>query len=380
MKFVFAPDSFKGSLSAQRVCALLEEAAKRHYPQAATDSIPIADGGEGTAEALVLATRGRFEWMKVTGPLGMPVMALYGILGDGETAVIETAQASGLILVPTGQRNPLAATSYGTGELIAHVLARGYRKLLIGLGGSATNDAGMGMLTALGARFLDCEGNPLRGSGGVLERVVDVDFSGLLPALREARMTVLSDVSNPLLGENGATAVYGPQKGADEPMLRRLEAGMTRFAGAVEAATCEPFGSQAGAGAAGGMGAAFASALKAALRPGIATVLDIVDFDGRIRDASLVITGEGRIDGQSIRFGKAAAGVAKRCALHDVPVIALAGGMGEGAEELYALAESSIMTTINGAMDIRCAIENAEALFASVADRLFRLLRIGGRL
>ena len=380
MKFVFAPDSFKGSISAKRVCELLAQVAIRHYPNAELDSVPVADGGEGTVEALVLSAKGRMDRVKVTGPMGRPVEAAYGILRDGETAVLEMAQASGLPLVPINERNPLSATSFGTGEMIAHVLKEGYRRLLIGLGGSATNDGGMGMLSALGVRFYDREGNLLRGSGEELERVYDVDQSGLNASLRDARLIAMSDVTNTLLGENGATAIYGPQKGATRSMLDRLEAGMAHYAEIMRKTIGADIAGFDGAGAAGGMGAALAGVLKAKMRPGISTVLDIADFDRRISDASLVITGEGTLDGQSIRFGKVAAGVAKRCAARHVPVIAIVGGMSAGAEALYDLAESSIMTTINGAMDIPCAMANAEALFLSAADRMFRMLKIGGRL
>lgn len=379
MKFVFAPDSFKGSLTAERVCALLAQAVAEHFPQAATDSIPVADGGEGTVDALVFSTGGQTAEVTVTGPMGDPVKATYGILGDGETAILEMAQASGLPLV-RGEKNPLLATSYGTGELLAHVLAAGHRRLYIGIGGSATNDGGMGMLSALGARFMDEHGAALQGSGGALGRVAAVDLSGLLPALRAAELTVISDVTNVLLGEDGATAVYGPQKGVTPETFAQLEAGMANYAGVLEGALGKQIRDLPGAGAAGGMGAALGGVLGAEIRSGISTVLDIAGFDARVRDASLVITGEGRIDGQSIRFGKVAAGVAKRCAPLGVPVIAIVGGMADGAEGLYDLAEASIMTTINAAMEVDHAMAHAEALFRSAADRMFRMLKIGGRL
>lgn len=376
-KFVFAPDSFKGSLSAMEICALLAEASKRHFPQTETVSIPVADGGEGTVDALLLATGGRRETVRVTGPMGAPVEAAYGILPDGETAVLEMAQASGLALVPAGQLNPLRATSFGTGEMLRHVLDSGYRRVLLGIGGSATNDGGMGMLSALGARFTDDAGEVLSGTGEALERVAGVDLAGLHPALAEAELRVICDVNNPLLGEQGATAVYVPQKGADAPMRARLEAGMARYAQLVSAAAGRDIAIIPGAGAAGGMGAALAGVLGAALLPGIAAVLDTVGFDDHLQAAGLVITGEGRIDGQSIRFGKVPAGVAARCARRGVPVVAIVGGMADGAEALYDIAEASIITTINAAMPVEEAMRDARALFAGAADRMFRMLRIG---
>lgn len=377
MKFVFAPDSFKGSLSAAQICALLTDAAARHFPRAVIRNLPVADGGEGTVEALVLATGGRTETVEVTGPMGNPVRAAYGILGDGETVVVEMAQASGLPLVTPGEANPLKATSLGTGEVIAHVLRAGYRKLIVGIGGSATNDGGMGMLTALGACFYDRTGAQLTGSGGELARAARLDMTGMLPELARAEFTVMSDVSNPLLGPNGATYVYGPQKGAGADTLPILEAGMARYAALLAGETGKDIAGFPGAGAAGGMGAALAGVLGATLKPGIAAVLDAVGFDDHLRDASLVITGEGRMDGQSIRFGKVPAGVAQRCAKKGVPVVAIVGGMEDGAEALYDLAESSIITTINGAMPIESAMRNAGSLFEGAADRMFRMLKIG---
>lgn len=377
MHFLFAPDSFKGSLSAMRICELLTEAAARHFPGATTRSIPVADGGEGTVHALVMATGGRMKAVNVTGPMGEKTTASFGILGDGETAVLEMAEASGLPLVAANARNPLRASSFGTGEMIRHVLGLGYRKLLIGIGGSATNDGGMGMLTALGVRFADASGHKLVGSGAELAQAAALDMSGLLPALAEAEIAVMSDVSNPLLGQQGATYVYGPQKGADEGMLLALEEGMASYAALLEKTLGRDVASPPGAGAAGGMGAALSGVLGATMQPGIAAVLDAVGFDAQLQEASLVITGEGRMDGQSIRFGKVPAGVAARCRAQGVPVVAIVGGMAAGAEALYDMAEASIMTTINAAMDTSEAMRDAETLFAGAADRMFRLLKIG---
>ena len=380
LKFVFAPDSFKGSLSAMEICDMLTKAAKRHFPEAETKSLPVADGGEGTVDALVPATGGEKEMVQVTGPMGEKVQTEFGVLPDKRIVVMEMAQASGLALVPAGELNPLKASSFGTGEMLAVALDKGFRHILLGIGGSATNDGGMGMLTALGARFFDEKGEKLVGSGAELERVKAVDFSNLHRAFSQAEITVLCDVSNPLLGETGATAIYGPQKGADAKMRVALERGMVQYAAVVSKAVDHDIANFPGAGAAGGMGAALKGVLGAKLMPGIAAVLDTMGFEEWIEDANLVITGEGRIDGQSIRFGKVAAGVAKRCAKMNVPVIAIAGGMADGAEELYTLAEASIITTINAAMPVEEAMQNAHTLFENAADRLFRMLKIGRRL
>lgn len=376
MKLVFAPDSFKGSLTATQICAALTQAASAHFPDAQCHSVPVADGGEGTVEALVTATGGSVHTTAVTGPMGLATQALWGLLPDGR-AVLETAQASGLPLVPEDSRDPLRASSLGTGELLAAVLQAGHRNILLGLGGSATNDGGMGLLCALGARFFDRQGRLLQGNGAALGQVDSVDLSALSPALEGAHITLISDVTNPLLGPEGATAVYGPQKGVTAETAKALEAGMARYAQVLSRALGKDIAAFPGAGAAGGLGAALSGVLGAKMMPGIAAVLDAVGFDSLLQGADLVITGEGRIDGQSIRFGKVPAGVAERCAQYGVPVIALVGGMAEGAEAFYDVAQSSIMVVVPRPMALSEAMENAEAQLADAADRLFRMLRIG---
>ena len=290
---------------------------------------------------------------------------------------MEMAQASGLPYVPQGARDPRRATSRGTGEMIAAALDRGVKDILIGIGGSATNDGGMGMLTALGARFTDAEGRQLQGVGSDMIRAARADFSGLLPQLKDARITVICDVTNPLLGENGATFVYGPQKGAVGAIRDELEAGMAQYALVVERACGRNVSDFPGAGAAGGVGAALGGVLGASLRSGIDAVLDAVDFDRKLEGACLAVTGEGRIDGQSGRFGKVPVGVAKRCAAKGIPTAVIAGGMGEGAEGLFALCESTIQVTVPGPMALTDAMENAPALYESAAERLLRAIRIG---
>ena len=377
MKLLFAPDSFKGSLTAAQVCDILEKAALRHFPGAETVSIPVADGGEGTVEALMRAMGGEKRQMTVTGPLFEKETAVFGLSTDGQTAILEMAQASGLPYVPIEKRDPRKTTGLGTGEMMARALRTGARKMLIGIGGSATNDGGMGMLAAMGARFTDADGMTVSPIGENLIHVQNADFSGLMPELKEAEITVICDVTNPLLGENGATYVYGPQKGATKNIQDELERGMAHYARVVSRAVGRDIASFPGAGAAGGMGAALGGVLGANLRSGIDAVLDAADFDGKLTGTDLVVTGEGRMDAQSVRFGKVPAGIARRCAEQDIPVLALVGGMGDGAEGLFDLCESSIVPIVSGPMPLSTAMENAYALCEGAADRLFRAVRIG---
>lgn len=377
MKLIFAPDSFKESLTALEICEILERVTARHFPGAETVCIPVADGGEGTVDALLRAMDGRRIRTQVTGPRFEPETAQWGLLSDGVTAVMEMAQASGLSYVLAAQRDPRKATSLGTGEMIADALRQGVRKILIGIGGSATNDGGIGMLQALGAVFTDAQGQPVPPVGGALASVASADFSGLLPELRQTEITVICDVTNPLLGENGATWIYGPQKGATPEICTELEAGMAHFAQVVAEATGKDIASFPGAGAAGGLGAALGGVLGAQLKSGIDAVLDAVDFSAKLEGVSLAITGEGRIDGQSVRFGKVPVGVAKRCAQRGIPTVAIVGGIGEGAEGLFDLCESTIQTTVSGPMSLQAAMSNAPALYEQAADRLFRAIKIG---
>jgi len=380
MKLVFASDSFKGSLSAVEIVSLLGEAARSHFPGAEIVLVPVADGGEGTVDALVVGGGGERHAFEVTGPLGGRVNAVWATIDGGSTAVIEMAQASGLPLAPAASRNPEKTTSYGTGELIARALDAGVAKILIGIGGSATNDGGMGMLRALGARFLDRDGGELRGAGEDLARVDSADLTNLHPALTSVEMQVICDVTNPLLGPQGATAVYGPQKGAAGPMLQRLEQGMANYAAVLERALGRDISRFPGAGAAGGMGAALGGVLGAAMKPGIDAVLDILHFDRLLNGCHLVITGEGRLDGQSVQFGKVPVGVARRCAARDIPVIAIVGGIGEGASGFYSIGEASAVSIVPAPMPLERAMENAREYLREAADRTFRILKIGMRM
>ena len=377
MKFIFAPDSFKGSLTAMESCDILERVTRRHFPGCETVSVPVADGGEGTVDALLRAMGGQRIKTPVTGPMFEPETAEWGLLPDGKTAVMEMAQASGLPYVPADKKDPRQATSLGTGEMIAAALSMGVRNILIGIGGSATNDGGLGMLTALGAKFTDGSGNAVKPVGGEMKNIAAADFSGLLPELKDTTITVICDVTNPLLGENGATFIYGPQKGATTEIRDELEAGMAHFAEIVSAACGKDIANFPGAGAAGGLGAALGGVLGARLKSGIDAVLDAVDFDNKLEGVCLAVTGEGRIDGQSVRFGKVPVGVAKRCAAKGIPTLAIVGGIGDGAEGLFDLCESTIQTTVSGPMSLEKAMADAPALYEAAADRLFRAVRIG---
>ena len=334
MKIVIAPNSFKESLSALEAAAAIERGFRQIFPEAVYVKAPMADGGEGTVEALVAATGGQICRISVRGPLGTPVDAFFGLTGDGGAAVIEIAAASGLMLLKPDQRNPLVTTTYGVGELIRAALDRGARHLIIGIGGSATNDAGAGMLLALGVRLLDREGQPIGFGGGELDRIARIDRSGLDPRIKDCLIEVACDVNNPLVGPTGASAVFGPQKGATPEMVRRLDGNLRHFAECAWRDLGVAIADLPGGGAAGGLGAALHGFLGAKLRPGVEIVMDVVDLDRIVADADLVVTGEGRIDGQTL-YGKTPIGVAALAKRHGKPVIGIAGCQGPGAEAVF---------------------------------------------
>ncbi|MGN0157677.1 MAG: glycerate kinase [Brotaphodocola sp.] len=375
MRFLFASDSFKGTLSSEQIIRLLSDSANQIFPGCETMGVPIADGGEGTVDAVIAVTKGEMRKVPVHGPLMEKTTAIYGVFHE-DSAIIEMAAASGLPMVPAEKRNPLYTTTYGTGELIKDALDAGYRKLSIAIGGSATNDGGMGAMHALGVRFLDAEGNELEGFGADLARVADIDISGLHPAVEEAEITVMCDVNNPLTGPDGATYTFGKQKGGTPEILDELETGMKQYASVIEKKFGMDVDKIAGAGAAGGLGAALCVFLHAELKSGIETVLDLIDFNHLLDGTDLVITGEGRIDWQSA-FGKVPSGIGMRCKAKGVPAVAIVGGMGNGAEKIYEFGVESIIPTINGAMDITEALDRAEELYANAADRLFRMIKVG---
>ena len=373
MKFLFASDSFKGTLSSRRTAELLTRAAQEIFPGCECRCLEVADGGEGTTEAVLSAAGGRRMEAMVCGPLWERRKGCYAAL-DGRRAVMEMAAASGLPLVPAELRDPRNTTSYGTGELIRGALDKGFRDLSIAIGGSATNDGGIGCMRALGVRFLDEDGNELSGCGSDLIKIRSIDRSGLDPRLRDTHVTVMCDVTNPLCGENGATRTFGKQKGGTPEILDELEAGMENYRELLRREFGIDMDEEPGAGAAGGLGAALLSFLRAELRSGIETVLDLIEFDKKLEGVSLVVTGEGRADWQSA-FGKVMQGVGRRCLRQGVPAVAIVGSMGDGAEQIFDYGIESIITTVNGVMPLEEALERAEELYLGAARRLFRMLR-----
>jgi len=334
MKIVVAPDSFKGSLTAVEVSDAIAQGVREIFPEAEIVKIPMADGGDGTVQCLVNATGGKILREKVTGPLGDEVWASYGILGDKKTAVIEMAEASGLTLVPGNKRNPLITTTYGTGQLIKSALDRGCRKMIIGIGGSATNDGGAGMVQALGAKLLDKDGEEIGFGGGELKKLNRIDISNLDNRLSDTKVLVASDVNNPLCGPKGASRIYGPQKGATPELIKQLDKSLSHFAEIIKRDLNKDIKDIPGAGAAGGLGASLIAFLDAELRPGIEIIIEIVKLEQSIKDADLVITGEGKIDSQTV-YGKTPIGVAKIAKKYNVPVIAVAAIISDDADIVY---------------------------------------------
>ncbi|ENM5793603.1 glycerate kinase [Vibrio mimicus] len=372
MKVVIAPDSFKESLTAKQVCDAIQAGLARVWNDAKFVAIPVADGGEGTVQSLVDATQGRIVEVKVMGPQGKRVEAFYGMLGDNQTAVIEMAAASGLHHVPIAQRDPKLTTSFGTGELIRHALDQGVTKLIIGLGGSATNDGGVGMLAALGARFTNADGEPIQLTGGGLRELANIDLSDFDPRLRHCDLLVACDVNNPLCGDKGASAVFGPQKGATPDDVRLLDGALQQFGLLTEKVTGKAVLQSAGAGAAGGMGAALLAYTHATLRPGIEIVLDTVQLAHQVSDADLVITGEGRIDSQTVH-GKTPMGVAKVAKRFDVPVIALSGCTGENYQAVYQCGIDAVFAAVPRAMTLEDALKESDFNLADLAENVARL-------
>jgi glycerate kinase len=330
MKIVIAPDSFKESLTADEAARAIEAGLAEIWPAAQFVRVPQADGGEGTVAALVAATGGQIEYRQVSGPLGEPVEAFFGLSGDGQTAIIEMAAASGLALVPPGLRDPRLTTSYGTGELIRAALDAGARQLILGIGGSATHDGGVGMAQALGGRFLDAEGIELPPGGAALARLAHIDLGGFDTRLARCRIEVACDVTNPLIGPKGAAAIFAPQKGATPQMVPQLDAALAQLARIIKLDLGLQVAGIAGAGAGGGMGAGVIAFLGARLEPGISIVIRATGLEQALKGADLVITGEGRIDGQTVH-GKTPAGVAQLARTHGIPVIGLAGSLGYDA-------------------------------------------------
>ena len=377
MKFLFASDSFKGTLTSEQTMELLARAAKDVFGDIEYSGVPVADGGEGTTDAVVAAENGQWIEAEVCGPMMEKVTARYGKL-DAHRAVIEMAAASGLPLVPIDRRNPLHATSYGTGELIRHALDQGFTDISIAIGGSATNDGGMGCARALGVRFLDDQGRELEGRGEDLEKVCAIDVSNLDHRVSPAgaKITVMCDVTNPLCGENGATWTFGAQKGATPEMQARLEVGMVNYRDVIRRQFAIDPDAIKGAGAAGGLGAALMVFLGGEMKSGIDTVLDLIGFDKRLEDTDLVVTGEGRTDWQSC-FGKVMQGVGERATKKGVVAVGLSGSLGRDAAQIFDHGIMSLMTTVDAPMPLEEALGRAEELYYLGAVRMFRFIKAG---
>lgn len=378
MKIVIAPDSFKESLTALAVAEAIGEGFRRILPQAQYRLVPMADGGEGLVQSIVDATQGEKFSTQVTAPLGNKVSASWGMTGDGQSAVIEMAEASGLHLVPTDKRNPLISTSYGTGELISTALDKGLRRIILGIGGSATNDGGVGMLQALGAKFVDKTGKSLSFGGAALADLAQIDMSGLDPRLQETRIEVACDVDNPLCGEHGASAVFGAQKGATKADIQRLDAALRHFAEQVQAQLGIDIQMPKGAGAAGGMGGGLMLLPQVRLRSGVQMVIEAVDLAAAIADADIVVTGEGRMDGQSVH-GKTPIGVAKLAKSAGKPVIAIVGSLREDYPAVYEAGIDAVFPIIRQINSLENTLQAGRENLISTAENVARLWQIAGK-
>lgn len=375
MKILFASDSLKGTVSSHRAGELLWKAADHVFGKVDGEILAIADGGEGTVEAVCTACNGKLVECPAHDPLGRRIMAHYGLL-DEDSAIIEMASASGLTLLSDEEKNPLLTSTYGTGEMILDALDRGCRKLYLAIGGSATSDGGTGCLTALGMRFYDGEGNVLVGRGQDLERIAVMDESALDKRLKHVELIVMCDVNNPLCGENGAVYVFGPQKGADEEMCAVLEAGMCHYRDLIQEKYSINPDEIAGSGAAGGLGTALAVMLHGVMKPGIETVLDLSLFDEKAKEADLVVTGEGCTDYQSA-FGKVMQGVGERCRAMGVPCVGVSGALGEGFEKVMETGIMSLVTSIDRLMTPKEVVQQAEEKYYWAAVRMFGAIKAG---
>jgi len=381
MKIILAPDSFKENLTSLQVAAALEKGVRRVLPNANCVKVPMADGGEGTVQSLVDATGGKFLRKRVTGPAGKPVSARYGLLADGETAVIEMAEASGLPLVSGKQKNPLNTTSYGTGELMLDAARRGAKKIIIGIGGSATNDGGVGMAQALGVRFLNKQGKEVTelGAGGMINKIASIDITGLNPLIKKTKVIVACDVNNPLCGKNGASNVFGPQKGATPAMVKTLDANLKHLGTIIKQDLKKNVINVKGAGAAGGLGAGLVAFTKAKMKSGVDIVIEATELNKHLKGADLVITGEGRVDFQTA-FGKTPSGVAKAARKHRVPTVAIGGGITDDANGVFKHGIDGLESACARDMSLEVAISHSKAHLTNAAERVIRLILIGKKM
>ncbi|WP_054956851.1 glycerate kinase family protein [Paenibacillus dakarensis] len=374
MVIVLAPDSFKESMTAKEVCEAMEKGIRKGNPDISCIHVPMADGGEGTMQSLVDATGGRVHTLKVRGPLGNEVEASYGISGDGVTGILEMASASGIHLVAPVHRNPLITTTYGTGELIRACLNHGVRKLLIGIGGSATNDGGAGMVQALGGKLLDADGNELPGGGGALGRLASIDLTHFDPRLRDVEVEVACDVTNPLCGPQGASHVFGPQKGATPDMIQQLDDNLRHYANVIQRQLNQDIVDVPGAGAAGGLGGGLMIFLGGVLKKGIDMVIDYTGLEEKVQQADMVWTGEGGMDFQT-QYGKTPLGVAMVAKKYDKPVVALAGRIGDQIEVLYDKGIDSIFGIMPCAATLAEALAHGPENVERTSENVIRLLR-----
>ena len=375
MKVVVAIDSLKGSLSSIEAGNTIKSAILSVKPDASVIVKPLADGGEGTTDAFIEGLGGEKTELSVTGPLGAPVNAYYGYLPQTNTAIMEMASAAGITLIPENEKNPLLATTYGVGEMIRHAIGKGCRNFIIGIGGSATNDGGIGMLKALGYSFLDENGQDIGEGGQALSKVMSIDASHICPELSECNFQVACDVNNPLCGSNGATYIYGPQKGVTEEMKEELDRGMAHFAQITERVLNNHFSEAEGAGAAGGLGFALLSYLNARLTPGIELILEAIELEKEVQDAYIVITGEGRLDHQTA-MGKAPVGVARLAKKYGARVIAFAGSVTKDAGACNDAGIDAFFPIVRGVTTLEEAMkpDNARANMAATVEQVFRLL------
>jgi len=376
MRILIAPDSYKNALSALEVAKSLKSGLQKVFQDAEFEILPMADGGEGTVEALIDATQGEIITARVHDPLMRPIESSFGITGDGVTAVIEMASASGIQMITSGERNPWITTTYGTGELILAALDRGCRDIILGIGGSATNDCGMGMAAALGVKFLDHAGNSVGPGGGMLAEVTRIDISGLDNRIRETKIMVACDVTNPLTGPDGASHVYGPQKGADPEMVNKLDSNLKKFSDLIMEQLGKDVEQIPGAGAAGGLGAGLIAFLDGELVEGVPAIAAKTGLEEAVAKADIVITGEGGIDFQT-QFGKTPYGVAQVAKKHGKPVIAVAGTIGKGVDELYSKGIDAVISILDRPLSLEEAIEETPTLLEATGERIGRLLILG---
>lgn len=376
MKIVLAPDSYKNSLTAKEVAQSLRKGFERVYPDAEYVNVPMADGGEGTVQSLVDAKNGQMVTEQVINPLGNKAEAHYGLIDDGQVAVIEMAEASGIQYINQFTQNPYITTTFGTGELIKSAIKHGAKTVIIGIGGSATNDGGAGMAQALGAHLIDDKGEELQYGGAMLQKLDHIDISEMLPELADVKVIIASDVTNPLTGPDGASQVFGPQKGASPEMVEFLDQALSHYADILKRDLHKDLEQVAGAGAAGGLGAGLLAFTNSRMRSGVDIVVDYTDLKSKVKDADVVVTGEGQIDFQT-KFGKTPIGVAKatKAVNPDTTVIAVAGSIGKKISELYPLGIDAIFTCVPGVEELSTAIQNTDQNLQQVAENIGRLIK-----